>query len=183
MEYVEGKDLAQLVEAAGAAAGRAALDYILQAARGLEYAHSQNVIHRDIKPSNLLLDREGTVKILDMGLARLNEMIGADDSTGEETLTGTGQVMGTIDYMAPEQAEDTQAVDQRADIYSLGCTLYTLLTGRMVYGGDTQVAKLLAHREAPIPSLWTGGPTCRKHLDAVFQKMVAKTTRTTGTSP
>ena len=151
-----------------------ALEYILQAARGLEYAHNQKVIHRDVKPSNLVLDRQGTIKILDMGLARLGEMIGSRDSTGEEMLTGTGQAMGTIDYMPPEQAENTKTVDERADIYSLGCTLYTLLTGRMVYPEDTQVAKLLAHREAPIPSLIDWRPDVPQDLDAVFQKMLAK---------
>jgi len=186
MEHVEGMDLAQLVRKQGRLPVRTALDYILQAARGLEYAHNQKVIHRDIKPSNLLLSlpspasgrggggEGGTIKILDMGLARLNEMIGATDSTAEETLTGTGQAMGTIDYMPPEQAENTRSVDHRADIYSLGCTLYTLLTGRMVYAGDTQVAKLLAHREAPIPSLVDRRSDVPEALDGVFQKMVAK---------
>ncbi|NLY00820.1 MAG: SUMF1/EgtB/PvdO family nonheme iron enzyme [Rhodopirellula sp.] len=174
MECVEGTDLARLVKQRGRLPLQTALDYILQAARGLEYAHHQQVIHRDIKPSNLVLDRQGTVKILDMGLARLNAMIGAADETGEETLTGTGQAMGTIDYMPPEQAENTRSVDQRADIYSLGCTLYTLLTGRIVYPEDTQVARLLAHREAPIPSLIDHRADVPEALDGVFRKMVAK---------
>ena len=174
MEYVDGTDLSKLVKKQGRLPFRTAIDYILQAARGLEYAHSMNVIHRDIKPSNLVLDGKGTVKILDMGLARLNEMIGEGDPTAEETLTGTGQAMGTIDFMAPEQAENTKTADERADIYSLGCTLYSLLVGRPVYTGDTTVVKLLAHREADIPSLCAQRPDVPEDLNAVFQKMVAK---------
>ena len=89
-------------------------------------------------------------------------------------MTGTGEAMGTIDYMPPEQAENTKTVDHRADIYSLGCTLYTLLLGRPMYGGDTTVVKLLAHREATIPSLRADRPEVPKRLDEIFQKMVAK---------
>ena len=174
MEYVEGTDLGHLVKKQGGLSLRTALDYIIQAARGLEYAHSKNVIHRDIKPSNLVLDHDGTVKILDMGLARLNEMIGCHDCANEETLTGTGQAMGTIDYMPPEQAENTKGADHRADIYSLGCTFYALLAAEPVYSGDTTVMKLLAHRDAPIPSLHDKRPDVPEGLDAVFQKMVAK---------
>ena len=174
MEHVEGIDLAHLIRKRGRLPISTALDYIIQAAKALEYAHGMKVIHRDIKPSNLLLDNTSTVKVLDMGLARINEEIGPYDSTGQDTLTGTGEAMGTIDYMPPEQAENTKTVDHRADIYSLGCTLYTLLVGRPMYGGDTTVVKLLAHREAVIPSLRAERPDVPEQLDAVFQKMVAK---------
>ena len=174
MEYVEGADLADLVEKQGPLRVKTALDYVIQAARGLQYAHSENVIHRDVKPSNLLLDNNRSIKILDMGLARLNEMVGSHDSSGRETLTGTGQAMGTLDYMPPEQAENTKTVDHRADVYSLGCTLHALLTGCPIYSGETVVAKLLAHRDAPIPSLCAKRPDVPADLDAVFQKMVAK---------
>ncbi len=174
MENVEGSDLSVLVRTKGTLPVQKALDYVLQAARGLEYAHSQNVIHRDIKPSNLLLDNKGTVKVLDMGLARLNTAVGAYDSTGDESLTGTGQAMGTIDFMPPEQAENTKAADEKSDIYSLGCTLFYLLVGRSVYAGDTAVMKLLAHREAEIPLLRAQRPDVPEKLDLVFRKMVAK---------
>lgn len=174
MEYVEGQDLHVLVKEHGTLSVPRAVDYMVQAARGLEYAHSQGVIHRDIKPHNLLLDKTGTVKILDMGLARIEEAVGSSDATANEGLTQSGQVMGTLDYMPPEQALDTSTVDVRADIYSLGCTLHYLLIGRPPYSGDTVGKKIVAHRENPIPSLGELRGDVPQQLDAVFQKMLAK---------
>ena len=169
MEYVEGQDLASLSHERGPLPVTEALDYVLQAARGLEYAHAQGIVHRDIKPGNLLVDNSGTVKVLDMGLARFEF---ADDDSAP--LTHSGQVMGTGNYMAPEQAEDTHHADHRADIYSLGCTLYRLLTNKAMYSGDTLVQILLAHRDQSIPSLRNERPDTPEQLDYVYQKMVAK---------
>jgi len=175
MEYVEGRDLAALLNSGGPLAVSHALDYVLQVASGLEHAHGQGVVHRDIKPSNLLLNREGTVKILDMGLARIVQKDDADiDATVAQRLTKRGQVLGTIDYMSPEQATDTRSADHRADIYSLGCTLYSLLTGKPLYAGDSEVVKLMAHCEAEIPSLGEMRGEASEQLDRAFAKMVAK---------
>ena len=158
MEYVDGKDLSVLVKKNGPLPVGKAVNYILQAARGLEFAHKHGVIHRDIKPANLLLNAEGTVKILDMGLARV-ESTGTAATQAE--LTGTGAVMGTVDYMAPEQGVSTHSADARADIYSLGCTLHYLLIGRAAYDGENVSAKLVAHHTHPIPNLRQLRPMCR----------------------
>lgn len=170
MEYVEGHDLAEVLQTLGPIPASLAMDYINQAAAGLEYAHRKGIVHRDIKPSNLLLDGEGNIKILDMGLARIG---GTFDQEASQHLTTTGQVMGTVEYMSPEQAEDTRQADARSDIYSLGCTLYRLLTGRGPYSRDTVVKTILAHRDAPIPAIDTGNPMDRG-INQLFQKMVAK---------
>ena len=169
MEYVEGSDLSVMVKKNGPLPVKHAIECILQAARGLEFAHSQGVVHRDIKPANLLIDTKGKVKILDMGLARIE-----GESSGQAELTSTGAVMGTVDYMAPEQALSTKHADARSDIYSLGVSLWYLLTGKCTYDGDSLMAKLLAHRDAPIPSLITMNNEVSPSLDAVFRKMVAK---------
>lgn len=168
MEYVRGEDLSEVVKRSGPAAVPQAVNYVLQAARGLAFAHAEGIVHRDIKPSNLLLNQKGRVKILDMGLARFDGP-GSDDATGAE-LTGTGMLMGTVDYMAPEQAMDSKTADHRADIYSLGCTLYFLLTGRPIYPEDTIIKRIMAHQSAPIPNLPTGDVT----LQQLFERTVAR---------
>lgn len=170
MEYVDGRDLGTLVDQQGPLTLETALSCIIQAARGLHFAHTQSVIHRDIKPANLLLDRLNTVKILDMGLARLEDEL---PQGGE----GHRAVLGTLEYMSPEQADDCDAADQRSDIYSLGCTLFRLLVGRPPYRGERPQDTLAAHREQPIPDLRDFRDDISEHLNDVFHRMVAKRPR------
>ncbi len=146
-----------------------AVAFIVQAARGLDSAHAQGIVHRDVKPANLMVDQGGTVKVLDLGLARADAR-----SVAQADLTATGMLLGTVDYLAPEQAAGTRDVDGRADIYSLGCSLYYLLTGRQLYDGDTVIEKVLAHRESPIPSLRAACPDAPAGLEKIFARMVAK---------
>lgn len=152
MELVNGIDLSRLVRERGPLPIEVAVNYVLQAARGLEHAHSEGIIHRDIKPGNLIVNAKGVVKVLDLGLARW-QAAPAERSPDEHSLTQSGQVVGTVDYMSPEQALHTKYADERSDIYSLGCTLWFLLTGRPVYGGDSAMERLVAHREQRIPNV------------------------------
>ena len=169
-ELVEGRDLDQTVRLSGALPIVDAVECVLQAARGLAFAHSQGVIHRDIKPANLLRAKDGTVKILDMGLARLSNA----DSAADVNLTGTGVMMGTAAYMPPEQARDTRKADARSDLYSLGCTLFYLLTGRTAFSGTTQMDMILSHVNQPIPSLRQINAQIPMALDQIFHRLVAK---------
>ncbi len=172
MEFVNGRDLATEVATGGPLSVVDAVDCVLQAARGLEYSHAQGIVHRDIKPGNLIRDVSGVLKVADLGLARLNHPGG---SPGDNTsLTQAGGIVGTLDYMAPEQALDSTAIDHRVDIYSLGCTLHFMLTGRPPYAAGSLMALLLKHREAPIPSLAPARPDISTDLNALFQQMVAK---------
>jgi len=171
-EFIDGQDLSQVVKKRGALPIAQALNYTIQAGRGLAYAHSHGVIHRDIKPGNVLLDKNGTVKVLDMGLARMTQQ--PDAKPDELSLTMSQHMMGTAEYMAPEQAEDAKRADHRSDIYSLGCTFFRLATGCMPYEGQTRMQVLLAHREQPIPELAAKIEGVLTELQEVFMRMVAK---------
>ncbi len=167
MEYVAGCDLSELVKLRGRLPVDEAINCILQAARGLAYAHATGVIHRDIKPANLLLSKNGVVKVLDMGLARI-------EGVANDNLTSTEQVMGTVDFMPPEQSLSTHSVDARGDIYSLGCTLWYLLTATKLFEGKTVVQRVMGHHNTPIPSLTKIRSDVSHSLELLFQKMVAK---------
>ncbi|EAQ80647.1 serine/threonine protein kinase [Blastopirellula marina DSM 3645] len=169
MEYVEGCDLNSVVRSDGPLPIEQAVDCVLQTAHGLEYAHGVGLVHRDIKPANLLRDQNGVVKILDMGIARLRQ-----PGKFEASLTQDGTVMGTVDFMAPEQAISSKSVTPQADLYSLGCTLYYLLTGRPPFGGDTLMVKLLAHREQTPPKLSALRADVPPELEQIYQKCLAK---------
>lgn len=172
MEFVEGQDLTSLVAKNHPIPVAQAMDCIVQAAHGLDFAHARGVVHRDIKPANLLRDKAGVVKVADLGLARLNST--DSEPAAGSGLTMAGDVLGTVDYMAPEQAVDSTTLDGRADIYSLGATLYFLLTGQPPYTGKTIMSILLKHREAPIPSIRDIRPDVPAELDEICRRMMAK---------
>ena len=173
MELITGQDLNTVVRTKDRLSISTALDYTIQAGNGLAYAHEKGIVHRDVKPMNLMLDDSGVVKILDMGLATLNQF----DTAGSRGLTNTGMSMGTVDYMSPEQATDAKSADARSDIYGLGCTLFFFVTGRSLYEGDSILMRMLAHREEPIPAIiadQTSDKAWGKKLQATFERMVAK---------
>ena len=168
MECVEGTDLNKLVKEKGRLPVERACEYIRQAALGLQHAHERGLVHRDIKPHNLLLAKDGTIKILDMGLARMQ----TDDDTS--TLTKEGSVVGTLDYVSPEQAMNSHTVDIRADLYSLGCTFYCLLTGQVPFPGGSAMEKLsnhAFHTPTPVEQL---RPDIPPGVAAIVRKLMAK---------
>ncbi len=172
MEYVDGLDLSELVRLCGRLSIADACELARQAAEGLEYAHQQGLVHRDIKPSNLMLTTEGRVKILDFGLALLHYGC----PCGEE-VTRSGHTMGTADYIAPEQVTDSHQVDVRADVYSLGCTLYKLLCAQAPFGSSKYQGtfeKLTAHVHDEVPSIKQLRGEISGRLVAVLDRMLAK---------
>jgi Leucine-rich repeat (LRR) protein/tRNA A-37 threonylcarbamoyl transferase component Bud32 len=180
MEFVDGSTLADLVATAGAVSIAVACDHVQQAARGLQHAFERGMVHRDIKPHNLMVTPDGVVKVLDFGLARFEqeaalEVHDADamhlDMGGSSDLTSAGAVMGTPDFMAPEQAGDAHRADIRADIFSLGCTLYFLLTGMKPFAGlATTKGSLATRRMRPLTDILPGVP---RRLATVVEKMTA----------
>jgi eukaryotic-like serine/threonine-protein kinase len=161
MEYVEGQDLHQRVASQGPLDYDTAADYIAQVANGLQHAHEMGLVHRDIKPANCLVDRHGVVKLLDMGLAKLTE-----DDQASLTMANEENVLGTADYLAPEQALNSHQADSRSDIYSLGCTLYFLLTGSPPFPEGSISERLLKHQTARPDSIFktrADAPRSRPH--------------------
>ena len=148
LDYIEGEDLHQKVKRAGPLPIRDAVEYIRQAACGLQYAHEQGLVHRDIKPANLMLDTKGTVKILDLGLA----LDGDDDEEGGLTKAHDEKVLGTADYLAPEQSKNSHSADPRSDIYALGCTLFYLIVGRAPFARGSVIERIKAHWNEPAPN-------------------------------
>ena len=172
MEYVEGYDLAKMVKAKGPLPVAHACYFIHQAALGLQHAHEHGMVHRDIKPANLILAREGKkaiVKVLDFGLAKVTS-----EGQTDSGLTREGQMLGTPDYIAPEQIRDAQSADIRADIYSLGCTLYYLLTGGPPFRGDSLWDLYQAHFSMDAGPLNLVRPEVPVELAALVAKMMAK---------
>lgn len=170
MEYVDGTNLHEIVERHGPMDVRRAAHYIAQAANGLQHAHEAGWVHRDIKPGNLLLDRGGFIKILDMGLARLFD----DNNDALTQKYDQNNVLGTADFLAPEQALDSHDADIRADIYGLGATFYFLLTGRPPFPECNIAQKLIYHQtQEPAPVRDTR-PDVPEALQAVLRKMMAK---------
>jgi len=182
MELVDGPNLSQIARTVGPLRVADACELVRQAAEGLQHAYEHGLVHRDIKPSNLLLSDgrpspssatgSPAVKILDLGLALLRE-----NPTDQDELTSSGQIMGTLDYMAPEQASDTHGVDIRADLYSLGCTLYHLLAGSPPFSGSqysTILKKMMAHAQTPVPPLSNVRSDVPPELMTILDRLLAK---------
>jgi serine/threonine protein kinase/WD40 repeat protein len=176
MEHVAGHDLSEVVRRLGPLHVADACEIVRQAAIGLQHAHEHGLVHRDIKPSNLMLTQSGQVKILDLGLALLHEPQANAAAPGVE-LTGAAQMMGTADYMAPEQAESSHRVDIRADLYSLGCTLYKLLAGEAPFSGreySTPLQKLMAHVGKSVPPIASRRADVPADLATMLDRLLAK---------
>jgi len=174
MEYFDSRDLAAVLKQHGPLSVRHVISYVGWAAAGLGHAHAQAIYHRNVKPSNLLVDKQGMIKVIGLGLARVDFDVLTSAASMNAEITAPRRALGTFDYMAPEQAVDARQVDHRADIYALGCTMCELLTGHPPYPGKSQMHKVLAHRSQPIPSLRSLRGDVPMALDALFQSMLAK---------
>jgi hypothetical protein len=178
MELVNGRSLMDEVNARGKLDPEAAVGFVLQAARGLKFGHDRGMVHRDVKPDNLLLNDQGIVKVADLGLVKVpteqEPEPGPDVAATAVAVTRSGSAIGTPSYMAPEQARDAASVDERADIYSLGCTLYVLLTGKPPFEGRTVHEVLSKHASAPVIPPDAVAKRVPKALSALLERMLAK---------
>ncbi len=191
MEFVRGESLDQVIKREGKLDAELAVGYVLQAARGLEFAHNHGMVHRDVKPANLMLSETGVVKVADLGLVKTPHMADAEEAAEAGTppkMLGSGsslaaatanvtmvdKAMGTPAYMAPEQAENAAGVDHRADIYSLGCTLYVLLTGKPPFEGTSALEVITKHKTEPVVRPEAIVKRMPHGLSDITLKMVAK---------
>jgi tRNA A-37 threonylcarbamoyl transferase component Bud32 len=172
MEFVDGQDLADVVKLKGPLPVRYAMNYIKQAAIGLQQAHKEGLVHRDIKPRNIMLTKDGQIKVADFGLAKFQ--LESGEEADRRDLTGDDKMMGTPDYMAPEQSRNAKSADIRADIYSLGCTFYFLLTGKAPFRGRTMMDVVFAHTEQPVPDVRNERPTVPANVAEMIKTMMAK---------
>jgi len=169
MEYIEGPTLFDVVRHSGPLSVAKAIDVVRQAARGLQHVHDAGLVHRDIKPENLIIDDRGVVRLMDLGLARFVE-----SNEAQLTIQLEGRVLGTANYCSPEQAIDSHRADARADIYSLGCTLYFLLAGRPPFHEGSLAQRLLAHQNQQPDGLETLRPDVPPALCSLLRRMMAK---------
>ncbi|TWT53013.1 Serine/threonine-protein kinase PrkC [Rubripirellula amarantea] len=167
-EYVEGTNIRDWVNSNGVLPIDEAVFYTAQLADALQHTADRGIVHRDVKPSNVLISSEGTIKLVDMGLARSENLDLSED------MTASGVTLGTFDYISPEQAQNPRDADLRSDIYSLGCTLYFMLTGSPPYPGGTMLQKLLNHESSPSPNPRELRSEVSTNLAAVIEKMLAK---------
>lgn len=168
LEYVRGRDLGRIIREHKRLPVSFSLHIVKQVARALEHAHKHGFVHRDIKPSNLLITKDKHVKLTDMGLARQLEEL------EENHVTRDGTTVGTVDYMAPEQAHDSRSVDIRGDIYSLGCTWFQMLAGTVPYRGGTALERLYKHSSDPIPDVRDHNPKVPDSVAYTIERMMAK---------
>lgn len=171
MEYVEGTDLHAKVKREGPLPVREAADYIRQAAVGLQHAHEEGLVHRDVKPANLMLDARGTIKVLDLGLALA---VSGGEEDGSLTREHDEKVLGTADYLAPEQATDSHLAERRSDIYALGCTLYYLLVGKAPFAQGNAAVRMQSHLNKPPPNLLEQRPDVPIAIADLYFRMLQK---------
>lgn len=183
MEWVKGGPLSELVQEKGVIDPRLAAGYILQAARGLQFAHRNGMVHRDVKPANLLLSDEGVVKVADLGLVKIPDQMDTDPDVGASWMSGMesgtqvtmqGTAVGTPAYMAPEQSIDAAGVDHRADIYSLGGTMFFLLTGQPPFDGSVVSEVMQQHANDPLPNMTGINKRVPQPLQAIVERSMAK---------